>query len=96
MIIPPRVLAIMLDTCEQRGVSLELMLSPARTRRVYAARAEAMRLVAQMQFGAIGHASSVQIGAWFNRHHASVLNTLGRLSPRAPRRRHQEIRALAA
>lgn len=92
MTIPPRVLAIMIEVSERHGVSLEGLLGPSKKRPIYRARCEAIRAVGALETFH-GHHSPFQIGRWFNRDRTTVLNVLGRLSPKYRALRPSDARA---
>jgi len=74
--VPPRVLAIMEEVAAKHKVTTAELLSRGQTKRVYAARQEAIRAVAAVP-GANGKPSTTSIGRWFGRDHSTIVHALG-------------------
>lgn len=76
--LPSSVTVILADVANLHGVSVADLRGERRTRKLSAARFEAYERLRAMRFGRglFDHPSLPQIGAWLNRHHASVLHGL--------------------
>lgn len=71
-----RIRKIIKEEADYFGITVEQLLGPSRRREYVEARNRAIVRTAE------GRLSTVQIGKIFNRHHTTILYTLGRLSGR--------------
>jgi chromosomal replication initiation ATPase DnaA len=74
--IPPRARAVIIDIAASHGLAVETLMGRRQSRAVAAARGEAMRALRSLQCAG-RPLSYPRIGAWFARHHTTVMHHCG-------------------
>jgi chromosomal replication initiation ATPase DnaA len=75
--IPPRARAVIIDIAASHGLAVETLMGRHQSRAVAAARGEAMAALRGLQFADGRPPSYPRIGAWFARHHTTVMHHCG-------------------